>query len=714
MFGDATAQGTPLVGRVFVINLERQPERWRRMGDELGLILDSSGLPLSQRTTRITAVDARDHQSEIAEDLLDPIYTLGDQLFVDPHPLASPERLDLDERIEMTPQEVAVASSHVEVWRRIAEGPHAAALVLEDDVWFFPGFARVFEQVWFELFPTDGKPMTVDMLYLSYREVRYGAEKVRVSRSLFIPFRGLWNLAGYVLSRSGAEKLIQSLPVRGPVDLWLNHQFARLGVYATSRPVVAQRLDNISDNSYSVLPVLSRLGIVNDETPGLYRGRPTLSPVFGFGDAGSGLSSLAMALSMLGYRCCSDIDRLPENEMQRLQHAAPDRVFDAYVNVSSLEACARELAALYPDARFIRTENPNEGSEAARRASRAALTGPLAIEDSTLVLRAGDPKSWKVLCEFLRCVPPPYAYPRLPDVGIRALDEGTTADAGVTLPRTHRMEFDEAPWVVPDARADRWRGIRSKSRTESGGANGRSEIVEDFRRLDQSLWRLRDDTFPANLALFSPHNFVPSGVGPAQLILRKEEMRVRRYSAAALSSVPQFMYGRFEATLRPAKGAGVVTGMFLHRDSPRQEIDVEFVGNRPRQILTNVYFNPGADGARFDYGFRGTPILVELGFDATEEFHRYAIEWLAEEMRWFVDGRLVHRRGIWDPTPIPHLPMHFHFNVWPCRSRELAGALKKRALPAVCRLASARLEPQAMSEPRLPGRSLASQGYRGL
>ncbi|WP_115617663.1 family 16 glycosylhydrolase [Chromobacterium vaccinii] len=38
---------------------------------------------------------------------------------------------------------------------------------------------------------------------------------------------------------------------------------------------------------------------------------------------------------------------------------------------------------------------------------------------------------------------------------------------------------------------------------------------------------------------------------------------------------------------------GLVTGFFLHRDSPRQEIDVEITGDRPDRLLVNVFYNPG-------------------------------------------------------------------------------------------------------------------------
>jgi beta-glucanase (GH16 family) len=162
----------------------------------------------------------------------------------------------------------------------------------------------------------------------------------------------------------------------------------------------------------------------------------------------------------------------------------------------------------------------------------------------------------------------------------------------------------------------------------------------------------------------------------------EEPLGVRNLSAAAISSRTNFLFGRFEATLRSTNVSGLVTGFFLHRDSPRQEIDVEILGNQPDHFLVNVFYNPGTNGAKFDYGYRGTPVIIELGFDASKALHQYTIEWDPCEIRWFVDRKLVHRRAIWDPTPIPHLPMTLHVNTWPTASRELAGRLASRALPA--------------------------------
>jgi beta-glucanase (GH16 family) len=71
-----------------------------------------------------------------------------------------------------------------------------------------------------------------------------------------------------------------------------------------------------------------------------------------------------------------------------------------------------------------------------------------------------------------------------------------------------------------------------------------------------------------------------------------------------------------------------------------------------------------------------------LGFDTTLDFHLYAIDWRPSRISWSVDGRIVHERVSWDPTPIPHLPMRLHANLWIPRSDELAGRVEDHALPA--------------------------------
>ena len=169
----------------------------------------------------------------------------------------------------------------------------------------------------------------------------------------------------------------------------------------------------------------------------------------------------------------------------------------------------------------------------------------------------------------------------------------------------------------------------------------------------------------------------------------------RKFTAGSLatkdSADARYLYGRFEVSLKPVRGAGVVTAFFLYRFDPWQEIDTEFLGDDTTKLLLNVFYNPGEPGDQYNYGFRGTPVVVDLGFDAALDYHTYALEWDPEEIRWFVDGVLVHSRSAGRPTPIPHLPMRFYMNVWPTCSAELAGAFDRSILPTAARFRSVKI-----------------------
>ncbi|MFA4846277.1 MAG: family 16 glycosylhydrolase, partial [Patescibacteria group bacterium] len=296
---------------------------------------------------------------------------------------------------------------------------------------------------------------------------------------------------------------------------------------------------------------------------------------------------------------------------------------------------------------------------------------------------------WQVVCEHLRCAPPACSFPELADLGQRQLLCGTIETKSVMNCETSKR--DKSPWVVESRQW--WQGIHSVP------IEGRSSIAPTPVRvsdcleiLDTRRWLLRDDTFTGNLALFRPSNIkFRSGLG-ATLSVRNELLGVREYSAASLTSRDRYLFGRFEAVIKASNVPGVVTGFFLYRDSPRQEIDIEIAGNRTDRLLVNVFYNPGDEGAKFDYGYRGAPSYIDLGFDSSESDHHYAIEWGPCEIRWLVDNRLVHRRAEWEPTPIPHLPMALHVNAWPSRSKELAGRLNSQRLPTTTFIRSIAME----------------------
>jgi GR25 family glycosyltransferase involved in LPS biosynthesis len=687
-----------VVQRIYVINLDRQDGRWRQIRRELAGVRDTRGRRLTDIARRFSAVDARYWVDE-PDDEVQHEYSLADQLFVDPQPLPDEGRDTSSLRIEMTRQEAAVARSHIAVWKLVAEGSPLYTLVLEDDVYFRRSFARGFGRAWAEL-ENHHRGAAFDLLYLSYKEARTGADMAPVSDSLLRPSRGLWYLSGYVLSKRGAQRLLDLLPVRGPVDLWINHQFEKLEVLATRKPIVQQRLDCPSSNICSVLPILSKIGVLTREKPPTIRVKHLPAPLFASGQHGTGLTQLSTALSMLGYRCCSDVAALPGGEHQALFGKQRTRVFDAYVNVGALKLSDLiDLAKTYPQARFIITTDMGDLLRPPDAGFRHAVSGrvaPVADRDGSasprallqglrehlsrvLVLPAETSDKWQLLCGFLGCEYPSYRYPQCPDQGQRPLAGGDNEAHLLRLPSAARLKWDSLPWIVDTSE---WNGLGLEdSGSAAHGQLNAGAVSERFESFDGDPWILRDDTFPSNLSLFSPRNFEVVNTG-ARLTLRKEPAVVRDYTSASLSTTQYYRYGQFAAELRPANVSGLITGFFLHRNSPRQEIDVEFLGNDSTKLLVNVYYNPGYEGARMEYGYRGTPVLVDLGFDAADDFHRYEIEWTPTSIRWRVDGRLVYQRAQWKPTPIPHLPMQLHLNLWHSRSSTLAGKLARARLPA--------------------------------
>ncbi|MDH1681815.1 family 16 glycosylhydrolase [Pseudomonas chengduensis] len=669
------------IGQVYVINLDRETVRWSDVMCELNHIVDDSGVKLTEQSTRFSAIDAREMpEGSIDNEYVHPFYTLADQLYVEPQPNALPDEFELDRPIRMSPPEIAVAQSHIRVCQLIAEGPHAYALVLEDDVYFERGFGSLLDTAWKEMSGADQKEPQFDILYLSYKEVKNGARKEFLSSNVFRPERGLWYFSGYVLSKKGARKLLELLPCRGPIDLWINHQFNKLDVRAVRKSIIGQRRDLNSSNSYSILPSLTKIGVIDSEGAALFHERPKAQPVFAFGSAGSGASSLAMALSMLGYRCCSDLDKLPIYELESLLAGSVNRTFNAYVNVGCLAQHISTLRTKYTHAKFIVTTNELACNEAYVRSLLGSLEGA-----DVVVLHSDEKRKWRVVCEHLMCAPPVCSYPVIQDFGQQELLD---QDPDIpTLSVWKNLKHDALPWVVESRPS--WPGIRSrKTASHAGSDKDRAVFNDSLECIDTERWLLRDDTFPGNLALFRPENIAVRPGSGITLTVKEEALGVRDFSAAAISSCQKYLFGRFEVSMQATRVPGLVTGFFLHRDTPRQEIDIEIVGNRSDHLLVNVFYNPGGDGAKFDYGYRGTPSLIPLGFDAADALHTYAIEWDPSEIRWFVDGRLVYRRGIWNPTPIPHLPMTLHVNTWPTRSSELAGRLARRALPSAALVGS--------------------------
>lgn len=660
---NAFGSGTAEIGAVLIINLDRQPQRLWRTLRELDRFRTSEGFPLSSISRRLPAIDARDGREVASTADVDPTYRIGDQLFVQPDKRLQ-ECFEVMAPVKMTRQEVAVARSHIEAWKAIVAGEQEHVLVLEDDVWFIRGAAKAIDRGWRAAWEGLEGLEGPQLLYLSYEDAGGTATRTHVGDHIFRPLRGLWLLSGYVLSRRGAEALLRSMPVVGPVDMWINYRLASLGAQALTSPAILQRQDGGSDNSHSILPYLARAGVIDANATAVPT-RASAGPVLAWTVKGE-REGLAMALSMLGLR----VRVFDGNEAALEKDNLFDLLttFDALVDTSlSNEAMAAAIAS--NETKFVL-----ESDDCLDCDTRNLLPATRTVN---LTGRQPTDGAWQALCSLLDLLPPPHAFPVGPPRPWRLFRDDRLLPAGSSLgaaKQAHRT--DDSAWaIVPIAD---W-PLRTKTEQRMPPAE-RCVIYECMTRPPRKF-RGSVETFPGNLAAFS-RDALSHGPNGAQLTLSKTPTGSRTYRSGAFASVSSFGHGRFEAEIKAANGCGLVTGFFLHRAEPRQEIDIELTGNDPTQMLVNVYFNPGDEGTTFGYGYRGSPCRIDLGFDATSDFHHYAIDWQPDNITWFVDGRIVHSRRSWDPTPIPHLPMRLHANLWVPRSEELAGPIDNGILPA--------------------------------
>jgi beta-glucanase (GH16 family) len=139
-------------------------------------------------------------------------------------------------------------------------------------------------------------------------------------------------------------------------------------------------------------------------------------------------------------------------------------------------------------------------------------------------------------------------------------------------------------------------------------------------------------------------------------------------------------YGYYEARMKPAQGSGLMAGSFfiyrgVYGQTSHDEIDIEFLGKDPNcQTLQLNYYVEGRGGHEK---------IVQLPFNACQEFHNYGFKWTKEALIWYVDGKEVHQAAENPDTPeheIPYRPGKIMVNFWPGTS-ELIGWLGRFTYP---------------------------------
>ncbi|MEO0575991.1 MAG: glycoside hydrolase family 16 protein [Pseudomonadota bacterium] len=158
--------------------------------------------------------------------------------------------------------------------------------------------------------------------------------------------------------------------------------------------------------------------------------------------------------------------------------------------------------------------------------------------------------------------------------------------------------------------------------------------------------------------------------GMLKITAREEQVGAFQYTSARLNTRDRFAfrYGRIEARMKLPGGQGLWPAFWLlSQDSPygswaaTGEIDImEAVnlnaagGNR---VFGTIHY-----GGEFPAN-QSTSETYIVPTSATDDFHVYAIEWDASEIRWYVDDTLYYSQSAWSSTAAPY-PAPFDQNFY--------------------------------------------------
>ena len=191
-----------------------------------------------------------------------------------------------------------------------------------------------------------------------------------------------------------------------------------------------------------------------------------------------------------------------------------------------------------------------------------------------------------------------------------------------------------------------------------------SSFLDEFDNYNTSLWYLADGWtngnpfwagWRADHASFTGSNLIltlddqPCAGDPNQC-------SGQPYASSEYRTNNFYQYGSVKARLKAAQGDGIVTSLFTYTGpvdgNPHDEIDMEILGKDTTQIQTNYYAN----------NIGGHETVVNLGFDAAQDFHIYSFEWSPDKIQWLVDGAVVHTET---GGPFPNTAGRIMVNLWP-------------------------------------------------
>lgn len=155
------------------------------------------------------------------------------------------------------------------------------------------------------------------------------------------------------------------------------------------------------------------------------------------------------------------------------------------------------------------------------------------------------------------------------------------------------------------------------------------------------------------------------------------------YYGAELTGLDQFHYGRFEARMKMVSIPGSVSSMFLYYDDSWKkgdyvwnEIDIEILGKNPGVWQSNLITRHSDEETGKKTSNTTSEVKHQYGFDATADFHLYAMIWTPEYISWEIDSVEVRRDYVGEKKGQVEFmteEQSLRFNLWAAKSTAWVG-----------------------------------------
>jgi hypothetical protein len=147
---------------------------------------------------------------------------------------------------------------------------------------------------------------------------------------------------------------------------------------------------------------------------------------------------------------------------------------------------------------------------------------------------------------------------------------------------------------------------------------------------------------------------VSVGGGMLRIALRKEKAGPLDYTAGGVISRQTFRYGYYEARIRMPRGRGWHTSFWMMQNGPKTGLDDRFqeidVCEQDSSDSKAYSVNWHSYGPNRSFGHRQIAAA-----DLAADFHVYGADFGPQEVRFYLDGKLVHTI---DNRAVPHYDQH--------------------------------------------------------